>query len=165
MPRTLRLRPAAVACALVIGACYIEDHTPTGSRSDDEAIQRVIADYMRGLSARDWPAVRNLFWGEATYEVVLPTRNLVLPIDSARPRLLPSGEPGDGRTFDVRILRADTRQEGDLAATWLVSRHRLASPAGVVLESDWTEHVVMRRVAGEWRILSIALASGARRRS
>lgn len=160
-----RLRPAAVACALLVGACHIEDHTPTGSRSDDEAIQRVIAEYTRGLSARDWPCLRVLFWSEATYEMVLPTRNLVLPIDSARPRLLPPGEAGDGRTFDVRILRADTRQEGDLAATWLVSRHRIASPAGVVLEADWTEHVVMRRVMGEWRILSIALASGARRRS
>jgi|SRR5882724_4337632 len=160
-----RLRPAAVACALLVGACHIEDHTPTGSRSDDEAIQHVIAEYTRGLSARDWPCLRLLFWGEATYEMVLPTRNLVLPIDSARPRLLPPGDVADGRTFDVRILRADTRQEGDVAATWLVSRHRLASPAGVVLEADWTEHVVMRRVMGEWRILSIALASGARRRS
>jgi hypothetical protein len=159
----MRFRLAAVACALMIGACHIEDHTPTGSRSDDEAIQRVIADYTRTLSARDWPAVRALFWSEGTYEVVLPTRTLVLPIDSARPRLLPPGEPGDGRTLEVRVLRADTRQEGDLAATWLVSRHRLSSPAGVVLESDWTEHVVLRRVAGEWRILTVALASGRRR--
>lgn len=161
----VRLRLAAVACGLLVGGCQIEDHTPTGSRSDDEAIQHVITEYTRGLSARDWPAVRGLFWSEATYETVLPTRNLVLPIDSARPRLLPPGEPGDGRTFDVRILRADTRQEGDVAATWLVSRHRLASPAGNVAESDWTEHVVLRRVGGEWRILSIAVAGGARRRS
>jgi hypothetical protein len=160
-----RLRPAAVACALVVGACRIEDHTPTGSRSDDEAIQHVLTEYTRALSARDWPCVRELFWGEATYEMALSTSNLVLPIDSARRRLLPPGDAGDGRTFDVRVLRADTRQEGDLAATWLVSRHRLTSPAGVVLESDWTEHLVLRRVAGEWRILSIALAAGARHRS
>jgi hypothetical protein len=157
-----RLRPAAVACALVM-ACRIEDHTPTGSRSDDEAIQRVLTEYTRNLSARDWPAIRGLFWSEATYEMTLPTRNLVLPIDSARPRLLPAGEPGDGRSFDVRVLRADTRQEGDLAASWLVSRRTLTSGAGVLLESDWTEHVILRRVTGEWRILSIALAGGRRR--
>jgi hypothetical protein len=157
-----RLRPAAVACALVM-ACRIEDHTPTGSRSDDEAIQRVLTEYTRNLSARDWPAIRGLFWSEATYEMTLPTRNLVLPIDSARPRLLPPGEPGDGRSFDVRVLRADTRQEGDLAASWLVSRRTLTSGAGVLLESDWTEHVILRRVTGEWRILSIALAGGRRR--
>jgi hypothetical protein len=159
----IRLRPAAVACALIIGACRIEDHTPTGSRSDDEAIQHVLAEYTRGLSARDWPSVRGLFWSDATYEMTLPTQNLILPIDSARPRLLPSGDPGDGRSFDVRVLRADTRQEGDLAATWLVTRRRLTSPAGVVLESDWTEHVILRRIAGEWHILSIALAGGRRR--
>jgi hypothetical protein len=157
-----RLRPAAVACALVM-ACRIEDHTPTGSRSDDEAIQRVLTEYTRNLSARDWPAIRGLFWSEATYEMTLPTRNLVLPIDSARPRLLPPGEPGDGRSFDVRVLRADTRQEGDLAASWLVSRRTLTSGAGVLLESDWTEHVILRRVSGEWRILSIARAGGRRR--
>ena len=159
-----RLRPATVACALVLAACRIEDHTPTGSRSDDEAIQHVLSAYTLGLAARDWPAIRGLFWGDATYEMTLPTRNLVLPIDSARSRLLPPGEPGDGRTFDVRVLRTDTRQEGDLAASWLVSRRTLTSPAGVLLESDWTEHVTLRRLGGEWRILSIALA-GPRRRS
>jgi hypothetical protein len=34
-----------------------------------------------------------------------------------------------------------------------------------VRESDYTEHLVLRRVGGEWRILSIALAGGPRRRS
>jgi len=160
-----RLRAAAVACGLLVAACRIEDHTPTGSRSDDEAIQHVLVEYTRGLSARDWPCIRELFWSEATYELALPTRNLVLPIDSARQRLLPPGDSGTGGSFDVRILRSDTRQEGDLAGAWLLSRRRLASPAGVVRESDWTEHVVLRRVGGEWRILSIALAGTPRRRS
>ena len=90
----IRLRPAAVACALVVAACRIEDHTPTGSRSDDEAIQHVLTQYTQGLSARDWPAVRSLFWEDATYQMTLPTRNLVLPIDSARPRLLPRASLG-----------------------------------------------------------------------
>ncbi len=161
----VRLRATAIACGLLVAACRIEDHTPTGSRSDDEAIQHVLVEYARGLSARDWPCVRELFWGEATYAMALPTRNLVLPIDSARPRLLPPGDPGDGRSFDVRILRSDSRQEGDLAAVWLSSRRRLASAAGVVLESDWIEHLVLRRVSGEWRILSIALVGGPRHRS
>lgn len=160
-----RPRTAAVACALLAAACRIEDHTPTGSRTDDEAIQHVLVEYTRALSARDWPCLRELFWGEATYELALPTRNLVLPIDSARQRLLPPNDSGAGGSFDVRILRSDTRQEGDLAAAWLLSRRRLASPAGAVRESDYTEHLVLRRVGGEWRILSIALAGGPRRRS
>ena len=91
-----RLRIAAVTCGLLVAACRIEDHTPTGSRNDDEAIQHVLVEYTRGLSARDWPCVRELFWSEAVYAVALPTRNLVLPIDSARQRLLPPGQAGDG---------------------------------------------------------------------
>jgi len=160
-----RRRIAAIGCGLLVAACHIEDHTPTGSRNDDEAIQHLLVEYTRGLSARDWPCVRELFWSEGTYEMALPTRNLVLPIDSARPRLLPAGEQGDGRSFDVRILRSDSRQEGDLAAVWLLTRRRLTSPAGVVIEADWTEHLVLRRVGGDWRILSIALAGGPRRRA
>jgi hypothetical protein len=159
-----RFRAAALWCCLLVGACRIEDRTPTGSRRDDEAIQRVLAQYARALSARDWPAVRTLFWGEATYELATPATNIVLPIDSVRTRLLPPRLAGDTQAFEVRILRSDTRQEGDLAAAWLVSRRRVPH-GGYIAEADWTEHVVLRRIGGEWRIINIALAGGARRRS
>lgn len=160
-----RCRAAAICCCLLVAACRIEDHTPTGSRRDDEAIQRILAAYARGLSAQDWARLRELFWQEATYELATPTRNLILPIDSARVRLLGAGGREDAGALEVRIIRADTRQEGDLAAAWVVSRRRVVPRAGPAAEADWTEHVLLRRIGGEWRILNVALAAGTRRRS
>jgi SnoaL-like domain len=158
-------RPAAFSAALLmLAACRIEDHTPTGSRRDDEAIQHLLVQYTHGISTRDWPAVRQLFWHDGTYEVVTPAGNRVLPIDSARAAVLPRWDPVAGPPSDLRILRADTRQEGDLAATWLVTRQRVSQRSGPE-ESDRVEHLVLRRVGTDWRIVNVARATGTRRRS
>jgi hypothetical protein len=150
---------AAAAGMLLALACVVEDRTPTGSRRDDEAIQRLLQAYTRSLESGEWDAVRSLCWGEATYLLATPTGNLVLPIDSARSHLLPA-EHG---ALEVRLLRSDARQEGDLASAWLMSGRRRAGgePAG---ERDWTEHLTLRRIGGEWKILAIAPAHGVRRR-
>jgi hypothetical protein len=155
MIRTL----AAVTWVLLVG-CTIEDRTPTGTRRDDEAIQRLLVAYARAIEAGRWDDVRALCWNEATYQVATPTENLVLPVDSARSRLL----PGTATPMEVRILRSDARQEGDLAAAWLVSGRRPAAASGAP-ETDWTEHLVLRRIGGEWKILVIAPANGVRPRS
>jgi hypothetical protein len=155
------IRIRVMAGALVLAAaCVVEDRTPTGTRRDDEAIQRLLAAYARGLEAGRWDDLRALCWDEATLHVATPRGNLVLPIDSARSRLMPDA----GSPTEVRILRSDARQEGDLAAAWLVSGRRRASAAGD-RETDWTEHLVLRRIGGEWKILIIAPANGVRRRS
>jgi hypothetical protein len=160
-----RFRPAALGAALLaLAACRVEDHTPAGSRRDDDAIQRLLVLYTRGISIRDWPGVRGLFWRDGSYEIVTPEGNRILPIDSARAAVLPRWDPVAGPPSDVRILRADTRQEGDLAATWLVTRQRISQRGGEV-ESDRVEHLVLRRVGGDWRIVNVALATGTRRRS
>jgi hypothetical protein len=131
---------AVLAVAALATACVIEDRTPTGSRRDDEAIQHLLVAYARAVEGGQWEAIRALCWDEATYHVATPT----------------------GKTpMEVRILRSDARQEGDLAAAWLLSGRR---PAAGAPESDWTEHLVLRRIGGEWRILVIAPASGVRRR-
>jgi hypothetical protein len=63
--------------------------------------------------------------------------------------------------FDVRVLRTDFRQQGDLAGAWIVTRRR--TPSGSTSrERDWVEHVVLRQIDGEWRILSVAVASSPR---
>ncbi len=160
-----RFRPAALGGALLaLAACRVEDHTPTGSRRDDDAIQHLLVAYTRGISTRDWPAVRGLFWREGSYELPTLEGSRILPIDSARAAILPRWDPAAGPPSDLRILRVDTRQEGDLAAAWLVSRQRVSERAGNG-ESDRVEHLVLRQVGGEWRIASAALAGGARRRS
>ena len=153
MARTLLV----LTSAFLVASCAIEDRTPTGSRRDDEAIQQLLVTYVRAVEGGQWDAVRQLCWDEATYYVATPTGNLVLPIDSARDRLLPAGRA----PLEVRILRSDARQEGDLAAAWLLSGRRRGEDTP---ESDWTEHLVLRRIGGEWRILVIAPANGVRRR-
>jgi hypothetical protein len=153
-------RLIAGAGVLIIAACVVEDRTPTGTRRDDEAIQRLLVAYARAIEAGRWDDVRNLCWNEATYQVATPTRNLVLPLDSARSRLVPEQRA----PMEIRILRSDARQEGDLAAAWLVSGRRSAAD-GAGPETDWTEHLVLRRIGGEWKILVIAPANGVRPRS
>jgi NADH-quinone oxidoreductase subunit L len=67
----------------------------------------------------------------------------------------------DSGRFDVRVLRSDFRQEGDVAAVWLTTRRTLPV-AGASVESDWIEHLVLRRIDGEWRILSVAATQSRR---
>ena len=63
-----RLRLAALGLGLLLTAgCRIEDHTPTGTRRDEDRIQHLISRYARSLSARDWSGVRSLFWQDGTY--------------------------------------------------------------------------------------------------
>jgi hypothetical protein len=62
------------------------------------------------------------------------------------------------QNFDVRVLRTDLRQEGDLAAAW-VTTHRITPSGPASTEADWIEHIVLRRIDGDWRILSVAVTS------
>jgi hypothetical protein len=140
-------------------ACRIEDRTPTGSRHDEEAIQALVSRYARTLSERDWTGARALFWADATYSGPLLPRDgashQAVPVDLAIGIMARRVEGLDSRRFDVRVLRSDYRQEGDLAGVWLTTR-RVLPVAGSVTERDWVEHLVFRRINGEWRILSLA---------
>jgi uncharacterized protein (TIGR02246 family) len=162
-----RLRLAAVWIGiLAIGGCEIEDRTPTGTRRDEDKIQHLISRYARTLSARDWGGVRSLFWQDGTYAGPIgpgaPTGyHQAVSIDVAL-RVLDQWLQGtEPRSFDVRVLRTDLRQEGDLAAVWVVTRRRIPS-GSTSTERDWMEHVVLRRIDGDWRILSVAAVSGPR---
>jgi hypothetical protein len=144
---------------LTAASCRIEDHTPTGSRRDEEAVQSIVTRYARTLSDRDWVAARRLFWSDATYSgPMLPMDgdgHQAVPIDLALGVLARRLEGLDTARFDIRVLRADYRQEGDLAAVWLVTR-RVLPVAGSATEREWYEHLVLRRIGDEWRILSLA---------
>jgi SnoaL-like domain len=159
-----RLRLGALCVGvLVVGACQIEDRTPTGTRRDEDRIQHLISHYARSLSARDWAGVRSLFWQDGTYAGPLgpgapSSYHQAVSVDVALrvlERWLQGTEP---RNFDVRVLRTDLRQEGDLAAAWVVTSRR--TPSGSTsIERDWIEHLVLRRIDGDWRILSVAAVS------
>jgi hypothetical protein len=155
-----RLRRTLLGLGLLAAvSCRIEDHTPTGSRHDEEAVQGIVTRYARTLSDRDWVAARRLFWADATYSgPMLPMdsdSHQAVPIDLALGVLARRLEGLDAGRFDIRVLRADYRQEGDLAGVWLVTR-RVLPVAGSVTDREWIEHLVLRRIAGEWRILSLA---------
>jgi hypothetical protein len=118
------------------------------------------------MSERNWSAVRSLFWQDGSYSGPIgpgapSDHHQAISIDTALrvlERWLRSVERGN---FDMRVLRTDFRQQGDLAAAWIVTRRR--TPSGPTsLERDWVEHVVLRQIDGEWRILSVAVVSSPR---
>jgi hypothetical protein len=147
--------------ATVVVACRIEDHTPAGTRRDEDAVQEIVARYARRLSNRDWDRVRALFWRNGTYSGPMVPRSAgnALPVDSALHVIARSLEGPEAASFDVRTLRTDFRQEGDLAAVWVVLRRRVPLPGAGPVERDWVEHLVLRRIGSNWRILSVAGSS------
>jgi hypothetical protein len=149
-----------------LAGCSIEDRTPTGTRRDEDTIQRLINRYARGLTRRDWGGVRSLFWQEGVYAGPVgpgaPTnRHQAVSIDAALQTLDRWLRGVERQNFDVRVLRTDLRQEGDLAAAWVITRR--VNPAGPSrAEGEWMEHMVFRRIDGDWRILSVAVATPAK---
>ena len=153
----------AAACLAATAGCRIEDRTPAGTRRDEVAVQNVLARYTRGLDRRDWDQIRSLFWRNGTYSGPLIPRSTGNPvsIDSAL-RVVASALDLQPSTFQVRSLRTDLRQEGDVAAAWITLRRSTPVAGAGVVERDWVEHVVLRRIGSSWRILSVAGSSAPR---
>jgi hypothetical protein len=146
--------------------CRIEDRTPTGTRRDEDTIHQILNRYAQRLSERDWTGLRSLFWQDAIYAGPLgpgapPDYHQAVSIDAAV-RVLERWLRGvERRNFDVRVLRTDFHQQGDLAAVWVVTRRRVPS-GSTGIERDWIEHVLLRRIDDEWRILSVAAVASPR---
>ena len=62
----------------------------------------------------------------------------------------PSGDPSPG---EMRVVRVDLRQEGDLAAAWVTAR--LPGPG----DGEVLEHFVLRRSGDVWRVVNVGVAS------
>lgn len=157
----MRRLSLAVLClgTVVLAGCRIEDHTPTGTRRDEDAVQTLIARYARSLSERNWGDVRILFWRDGSYSGPLVPRSVgrPVPMESALESLAQRVGGTAPEAFDVRVLRTDFRQDGDLAAAWVVLRRRIpVGSEGGSAQRDWVEHLVLRRIGGSWRILSVA---------
>ena len=149
------------ACVGAATGCRIEDHTPAGTRRDEVAVQDVLSRYTRGLDRRDWDQVRSLFWRNGTYSGPLIPRSAGNPvsIDSALGIFAFTLDGHEPSTFQVRSMRTDLRQEGDVAAAWVTLRRRTPLAGAGVVERDWVEHIVLRRIGSSWRILSVAGSS------
>jgi hypothetical protein len=79
-------------------------------------------------------------------------QRLILTYHRSRLRADPAGDPSPG---DLRVVRMDLRQEGDLATAWVTTRLGEEKDRNDVLE-----HFVLRRGEGTWRIVNVAVASG-----
>ena len=112
--------------------------------------------------------MRSLFWQDGSYAGPIGPEKLsdhrqAISIDAAIRSLEGWLRGVERQNFEVRVLRTDLRQEGDLAAAWLTTRRITPSGPGRV-EGEWLEHVVLRRIDGDWRILSVAVATPGRGR-
>ena len=129
-----RCRTALCLGLLLAAGCRIEDHTPTGSRRDEEVVQALVARYARTLSDRDWSGARALFWPDATYSgPMLPAdggTHQAVPIDLALGVIARRVEGLDPGGSTCGCSASDYRQEGDLAGVWLTTR-RLLPVAGL----------------------------------
>jgi len=153
----------------MVTGCRIEDRTPTGSRRDEDTIQHLLGRYARRLSQRNWTGVRELFWQDGSYAGPIgpgapASYHQAVTIDAALKTMDRWLRGVEERNFDVRVVRTDLRQEGDLAAAWLTTR-RITPSGPSAIESDWVEHIVLRRIDDDWRILSVAVATPGKRSS
>lgn len=155
------MRALLVGALCLAAGCRIEDRTPAGTRRDEVAVQDVLARYTRGLDRRDWDQVQSLFWRNGTYSGPLIPRSAgnPVPIDSALGIFARTLDIHEASTFQVRSLRTDIRQEGDVAAAWVTFRRRTPLAGAGVVERDWVEHLVLRRIGSGWRILSVSGSS------
>ena len=80
-------------------------------------------------------------------------QRIILTYHRGRLRADPSGDPSPG---ELRVVRMDLRQEGDLATAWVTTRPVDADEN----RPDVLEHFVLRRGEGTWRIVNVAVASG-----
>jgi hypothetical protein len=154
-----RLRSAAFLLAVLAAGCRIEDRTPTGSRRDEDAIRSVLATYYQSLSARDWSGSRALFWDSATVAIRHAAPDSAwrdFRSADAYHQYLARTYAGDrSRVIAVRMFRLDTRQQGDLASAWVITRRRPVAGEGRD-EVGTADNVLLRRRGGSWRIVSLA---------
>ena len=145
---------AAMAVVLILAGCRIENRAPAGSLRDDEAIRGVVSTYYRASSGGDWAAVRALFWDGALIQ-----RG---PAEGAGWRAFESPDAfqgwleAGGWAAPLEPVRIDPRQDGDLAAVWVTTRR-----AGTERGMASSDHFLLRRIDGAWRITSLASATSA----
>ncbi|HXE57848.1 MAG TPA: nuclear transport factor 2 family protein [Gemmatimonadales bacterium] len=147
---------AAVTAAL---ACRIEDRTPAGSRRDEAAIRAALRNYYAALDARDWDACRAAFWRGATFSGLADPGDTARQVASVPAESVFAALAADARrvpdSLDLQVVRTDLRQEGDLAAAWVLVRIRDRRD-GAGPDEEAVEHLLLRRIAGEWRIATLA---------
>jgi hypothetical protein len=159
------LRP--LAALLLLGAsltagCHVEDHTPAGTRRDESFIRAVVSGHYRCLAERKWPTCRTAFWPGATFSApgsgdTATSVPRLIPADSMIAALAHSLPEMAKTEWELRLLRSEVHQDGDLATVWADVRQH-SRDGDQTADTDFTELIVLRRLGGAWRIASISLA-------
>lgn len=143
---------AAMAVVLVLAGCRIENRAPAGSLADDEAIRAVVATYYRSSTGGDWAGVRDLFWDGATIQRGPAEGGSWRAFES--PEAFQGWLEAGGWAAPLEPVRVEPRQDGDLAAVWVTTRR-----AGTERGMASSDHFLLRRIDGAWRITSLASAT------
>jgi hypothetical protein len=144
-----------MAVVLVLAGCRIENRAPAGSLRDDEAIRGVVSTYYRASSGGDWPTVRALFWDSALIQRGASEGGEWRAFES--PDAFQGWLEAGGWASPLEPVRIDPRQDGDLAAVWVTTRR-----AGTERGMASSDHFLLRRIDGAWRITSLASATSTR---
>jgi hypothetical protein len=150
-------------CALVLLAgCHFEDHTPAGSRRDEDQIRAIINEYYRSFSDRDWAACRKFFMpdgriGVLSHSPTLKSSAGLLPVDSVLFDLARLGDHGNFPPPQAQVLRIDLRQVNGFAAAWVTVRQIVSRNGQPSRLGEDTEHWVLQRTPDGWRIMTLSL--------
>jgi hypothetical protein len=148
-----------LALALLTGACRSSQAVPTQSEHElRTALERYYADF----SARDWVAVREHFWPDATLTTVWqppgePAARVVIhTIDEF---LASTAEGPDSQPiFEERLLGANVRELNGLAQVWTTYEASFGAPGAVKTWRGW-DAITWMEHDGRWRIVSLAFTN------
>ena len=147
---------AALAVVLILAGCRIENRAPAGSLRDDEAIRTLVTSYYGASAAADWMAVRGLFWDDAVVQRGASEGGAWRAFES--PDAFQGWLEAGGGAVILEPVRIEPRQDGDFAAVWVTTRR-----AGTERGTASTDHFLLRRFDGSWRITSFASVAAAPR--
>ena len=143
---------AAMAVVLMLAGCRIENRAPAGSLRDDEAIRGVVSTYYRASTSGEWARVRELFWDGALIQRGPAEGGGWRTFES--PDAFQGWLEAGGWAAPLEPVRIEPRQDGDLAAVWVTTRR-----AGTERGLASSDHFLLRRMDGDWRITSLASAT------
>lgn len=139
-----------VAALIAVTGCQFDYRAPSGTRSDDAALQGVPTAFYRALASHDtavfaravFPAATVLVDGGSTPVTLVPARTL-LEVPGRRTE-------GSG----VRMVRTEVRADGDLATARVV----IAVDSRIGLgEYEAADFLTLARREGVWRIAHAVL--------
>jgi hypothetical protein len=129
---------------------------------DVVAVRDEVQRYYEVLSARDWPAYRDLFWPQATLTTVWQPPEATEPgvvVKTIEDFIAHTAEGPDSQPiFEERLLGAEVSVVGDLAVVWTRYEAIFGVP-GTLVHWEGVDAFTWMRHGGRWRIVALAYQS------